>query len=205
MKKIYQYLLLIVLLILTGCSERELTFDRIYPNLAKIDEFKEKRQLEIEEEKKNAPNTIRETRPTPRSLLIYEPIDNVAKYANVSQYCWDYYLDCDERMKPQHPYDIITSKYSLPALTLSAKRTLEISVESGRGVVLPFPTRIEAYTYDYDKNLHLYQTVDDDTEGIKMFNLTLPSEPGLSMFLFKVFYKGEVQGISYHPFMIITK
>ena len=108
-------------------------------------------------------------------------------------------------MKPKHPYDIDSLKYSpFPYLTLATKGTIEISVEPGRGAVLPFPNRIEVYIYDSDKNLHLYQAV-GDTNEVKMFNLTTPSEPGFNMFLLKAIYKDEVQGISYHPFRIYTK
>ena len=66
MKKMNKYLLLFSLLILTGCNERALTFERTYPNQAIIDEMREKRQLEIEEEKKNAEKMIKETKPKPR-------------------------------------------------------------------------------------------------------------------------------------------
>ena len=199
MKQIYQYLLLIALplIILTGCSERELTFDRTYPNLAIVDEFREKRQLELQEEIKNAPNTILETRPKPRSLIIHD-----LAYAHPSQYCWDpSYLECDSRMTPLHPYN--NTQIDLSSLVLDSNKTIRITLDSFRGQILPYPTRIETYIYDYDKNLHLYQAV--DLTDIKGFNLTLPSESKANIFLFKVFYTDEIQGIAYHPFMIVTK
>lgn len=196
MKKISRYLLITILLILAGCSERELTFDRSYPNTAILDELRDKRQLEIEEEIKNAPNTIMETKPLPRSLLIFEPRTKSTAYAHPSQYCWDYnYLDCDARMHPKHPYD--SDEIVLSTLILNPNMRLEISVDIGRDVILPFPSQIEVYIYDQNRSLQLYHVVDNATD-IKTFTINLPSELGNYTFLFKAFYKGETQGISYH-------
>lgn len=200
MRKI-SYLLLAFFFILTGCSERELTFDRTFPNTAILDEFREIRQLEIEEEIKNAPNEIRETRPLPRSFLIYEPKTETSKYAHASQYCWDYnYLDCDERMKPKHPYD--SDEIELQTLAFNPNTILDIYSEQGRGALLPYPSQVEVYIYDQEKNLQLVHTVDDLTEH-NMFKYKLPSEQGVYFYQFKAYYKDEIQGISYHPFMFI--
>ena len=201
MKKISRYLLITILLILTACSERELSFNRTFPNTVLLDELREKRQLEIEEEIKNAPNDIRETRPLPRSFLIYEPRSDTSKYAHASQYCWEYnYLDCDERMKPKHPYD--SSEIKLDTLAFNPNTILEIYSEQGRGATLPYPSKVEVYIYDQEKNLQLVHTVDDLTEH-NMFKYKLPSELGVYFYQFKAYYKGEIQGISYHPFMFI--
>ena len=43
MKKISRYLLITILLILTACSERELSFNRTFPNTVLLDELREKR------------------------------------------------------------------------------------------------------------------------------------------------------------------
>lgn len=224
MKIINLTLFFIIIITLTGCNERELTFDRIYPDTAKLDEYREKRQLEIEEEIKNSPTLVLETRPKPRSLLINEPIVDIEPSEELdpseslepiepnkinvssSQFCWDYnYLDCDARVKPQHPYDIpLLALVDVKSVISSTNEVLQIFMELDRGSILPYPTRIEAYIYDLNKNLHLYQTVEDTTD-IMQFELTSPSEPGSYMFLIKVFYKGEVQGVSYHPFKNITK
>ena len=201
MRKISYYLLLVILIILTGCSERELTFDRAFPNTAILDEFREIRQLEIEEEIKNAPNEIRETRPLPRSFLIYEPRSDTSKYAHASQYCWEYnYLDCDGRMKPKHPYD--SNEIKLQTLAFNPNTILDIYSEQGRGATLPYPSQVEVYIYDQERNLQLVHTVDDLTEH-NMFKYKAPSEPGVYFYQFKAYYKGEIQGISYHPFMFI--
>lgn len=214
MKKIPQLLLLIVFIILTGCSQRELTFDRVYPDQAIVDEFREKRKLEMEEEIKNGPKTIMETRPKPRSLIIYDPRKKpkenqdfnwkeLPQVANASQYCWELnYLVCDERMKPVHPYD--SSEIELPTLLLDRKY-FEVSIDTSRGVIIPFPTLIEAYIYDQNKNLQLYQAFEPKTEGQSfIFPITLPSEHKSFILQFKSYYKGDIQGVSYHPIMIIT-
>ena len=196
MKKFSLFLLLTLVLVLTACSERELTFDRTYPNFAKVDEYREKRQLEIEEEIRNAAKTILETRPTPRSLII---TGTTSKYAHASQYCWDNYLECGSRMNPVHPYD--STEIRLSTLTTTNNK-LQISIETAREATLPYPTRIEAYIYDRSKNLNLYQSYDlKNNEDI--FNVTLPEEPSVYMFHFKTFYTGEVQGLSFHPIMIV--
>lgn len=216
LKKINQLLLLFAFIILTGCSQRELTFDRVYPNLAIVEDFREKRQLEIEEEIKNGPQTILETRPQPRSLIIYDPRkkNNTEKrqlgqkelpqVAQASQYCWELnYLECDERMKPVHPYD--SSEIDLPIIVLDRKY-FEVSIDTYRGVIIPFPTRIEAYIYDQNKNLQLYQAFEPKAENQPfIFPLTLPSESKSFIFQFKVYYTGDIQGVTYHPIMIFTK
>ena len=209
------YLFLTVLLIITGCSQRELTFDRVYPDLTKVDEFREKRQLEIEEEIKSGPNTIMETRPQPRSLIIYDPRKKksneeqqfdkkeLPQGAHASQFCWEFnYLHCDERMKPVHPYD--STEIELASIVLD-REYFEVSIDTSRGVIIPFPTRIEAYIYDRNKNIQLYQAFEPKTEGQSfIFPVTLPSEPKSFMFQFKVIYKGDIEGVSYHPIMIYT-
>ena len=202
MKKISLYLFVTILFILTGCSERELLFDRTFPNTVILDDFREKRQLEIEEEIKNAPKTIKETRPLPRSFVISDPEAKKGAYADASQYCWeDNYLDCDERMKPQHPYE--NASIVLKNLSLYSNTILEISSEQGRDVILPYPSQVEVYIYDQERNLQLVHTVDNLTEH-NMFKYQLPSEPGAYFYQFKAYYKGEVQGISYHPFLFIV-
>lgn len=205
MRKIVLFLILVVLIILTGCSERELTFDREYPNLAIVDEFREKRKLEIEEEIKNAPYRILETRPKPRRLLIYDATTDSYEYAHPSQYCWELnYLECDERMKPVHPYD--SSEINLSSMVIG-RNSFEVTIENGRGAVIPYPDRIEAYIYDQNKNLQLHQAFDSKSEGQPIeFILTLPSDTGKKTYMlqFKVIYKGDIEGVSYHPFMIFT-
>ena len=50
MKWINRFIVLVCFLLLTGCSERELTFDRVYPDTSHLDELRENIQLEIKEE-----------------------------------------------------------------------------------------------------------------------------------------------------------
>ena len=158
---------------------------------------------------------ILETRPQPRTLIIYNPRKKnnngdqqfgkkeLPQSAQASQYCWELnYLDCDERMKPVHPYD--SSEIELPSLVLDRK-DFEVTIDTSRGVILPFPSLIEAYIYDQNKNLQLYQTYDPKAGGQNfIFPITLPAESKTFMLQFKAYYKGDIQGVSYHPIMIFT-
>lgn len=203
---INRYLLLVVLLILTGCSVRELTFDRTYPDTSKLDEFRKERQLEIEEEIRNLPNTIMKTKPKPRSITVSKPVDYSTRttisemaISNVTQYCWDYnYLDC-ERIIPIHPYDF--PHYILDSLHVKANTLVEIYADRDR-INLPFPFRIEVYVYDQNRNLNLYQTIESDSNT---FELTTPSEQGIYMMLIKAYYDWEIDGISYHPVQMYVR
>lgn len=194
MKIVRFYLLLIVFLILAGCSQRELTFDRKYPDTTKIDEFREKRQFEIEEEMRNLPKKILETSARPRSLEIMTKKMLIPLDAN--QYCWDLnYLDC-ERMTPVHPSDI--RNFNIHILNARTNELIEVSVAEDP-INFPTPVRIEVYLFDENRSLDLFQTLESTSNN---FDFRVPTEPGMYTFLFKVIYQSEIDGIAYHSLKV---
>ena len=182
------YLLLIVLLIITGCSQRELSFNRKYPDTTRIDEFREKRQFEIEEEIRNLPKMIMENYSAPRNIEIVFRKTELLLSAN--QYCWELnYLDC-ERMTPVHPSDI--RNFHIQSLNARKNELINVSVAQDP-INFPTPARIEVYIFDENRNLNLFQSLDSTP-----IDFRAPTEPGIYMFLFKVIYQWEIDGIAYH-------
>ena len=179
--KIFRYcLLLTVLLIITGCSQRELTFDRTFPDTTRIDEFREKRQFEMEEEIRNLPKMIMENYAAPRNIEIVFRKNLLPLSAN--QYCWDLNnLDC-ERMTPVHPSDI--RNFHIESLNARKNELINVSVAQ-EPINFPTPTRIEVFIFDENRNLNLFQALDSTSNK---FDFRAPTEPGIYMFLFKVIY-----------------
>ena len=204
MTKVKCFIIFVILIVLTGCSERELTFDRIYPNTANLDEMREKRKQEIKEEQKDVAAYIIERNLAPRELYLTLPDDEDkgAYLAKAMQYCWAITEEECVRIQPMHPYDDQVNQKYMPVIRIAANQKLYI--RNNLDLIsnpIPFPARIEAYIYDDNKNLQLHETVYGTTPG-EPFVYTAPSTSGLYMFQFKAYYEGEVEGISYHPYPI---
>ena len=200
MKKVKYLILFVVLLVLTGCSERVLTFDRTYPDTSRLEEARAKKQLElkleIEIEEDNLASTLKKQNKRPRSLHFYSETDTNAYSVDVTQYCWANKLEECGNIQPIHPNDNTTPYYILYYLRVAPNEEISIGVDSSNSAIVPNPARIEAYIYDENKNLHLYETI--DKPGI-ISEITAPSNPGLYIFQFIAYYEGDVEGVSYYP------
>lgn len=200
MKKFKYLILFVSLLVLTGCSERELTFDRLYPDTSSLDEARAKKLLELELEIKkegvDLASTLKKENKRPRTLHLSSINDLMGYSADVTQYCWANKRDECERIQPIHPNDISGPFYNLNYLRVAAKEKLSLGVDISGSVLVPFPARVEAYVYDENKNLHLYEAIDNPG---KNFYITAPLKLGSYIFQFKLYYEGDVEGISYHP------
>lgn len=198
MKKVKYFIIFVGLLILTGCSERELTFDRVYPDTSRLEEARAKNKLEVE----NLVVTLNEQNTPPRDLFLFRPNSSRAYIVIGTQFCWAIKSEECENMQPIHPNDKEAPNYTLEFLHIAANEEFHIEVDTlnGPGVV-PYPTRIEAYIYDKNNNLHLHEAIDNS--GMH-FVFTAPSKPDSYTFLFKAYYEGNVKGISYHPHGILV-
>ena len=195
MKKLKYFIIFVGLLVLSGCSERALTFDRVYPDTSILDEVREKRQLEIEEELKNLAVYMMKQSVPPRELQFTSYLDDMGYQGEATQFCWAVKLEECQTIQPIHPYDIKSPFYALNFVRVAANQNFDIGINLADGPT-PFPVRVEAYIYDENKNLQLYETIDKPGE---IFGLTVPATPGFYTFMFKLYYEGIVEGISYHP------
>ena len=199
MKKIKHFILFVSLLLLTGCSERVLSIDRVYPDTARLEEAREKKQLELEakEQEKSLSVILKERKVVPRSLELSSEYDSTGYTANVTQFCWALIPGECERIQPIHPNDNTTPFYSLQYLKVTTGGKIHIETGISIGTIpAPKPDRVEAYIYDENKALHLHEAIDNPK---KNYEFTVPSKPDSYIFLFKAYYKGEAEGISYHP------
>ena len=198
MRWIYRFIIFLLFLLLTGCSERELTFDRVYPDTSHLDELREKRQVEIKEEMKNLHVYMTDNNVTPR--VLYVSIPNRGGYDIKSfQFCWaKTHQEC-EKLQPKHPYEYKND--ILLAVNLNPNEVLRLTPDLAPGIV-PFPVRMEGYYYDENNNLQFYEELVNFDDS---FLLTAPAESKSYIFQFKAYYEGEVEGISYYPYRIAVK
>ena len=192
MKKVKYFIIFVGLLVLTGCSVRELTFDRAYPDTSSLEEARAKNKLEGE----NLVVTLNEQNTPPRSLYLFRPNGSTEYTVVGTQFCWAIKSEECESMQPIYP------NYTLEFLRIAANKEFYLGVDTLNGSeAVPYPTRIEAYIYDKSNNLHLHEA--KDITG-RHFVFTAPSIPDSYTFLFKVYYEGDVEGISYHPHGILV-
>ena len=198
MKKGKYLILFVVLLVLTGCSERVLTFDRIYPDTSSLEEARAKRQLElgIEKEVENLVSTLKKENKRPRSLNISSLNDTTGYSADVTQYCWADKREKCENIQPLYPDHNLVPYFTLYYLRVASNEKFSVGVDINGSAEVPFPARVEAYIYDENKNLHLHEAIDNPG---KFFKFTVPSNIGSYIFLFKAYYEGDVEGVSFHP------
>jgi len=198
MKWVSHFLILVGFLMLTGCSERELTFDRAYPDTSHLDELRKSIQLKLEEEIKNLPANMTENKVSPRELHVSIP-NGKFSILRAFQFCWAVTIEECESMQPKHPYE--NKNNDLFAENSNPNEVIRLTPDLAPGTV-PFPVRIEGYYYDENNNLQFHE------ELIKVgdsFLLTAPAESKSFIFQIKAYYEGDVEGISYHPFRIAVK
>lgn len=198
MKWINHFIIVVCFLLLSGCSERELTFDREYPDTSDLDELREKKQLQIKEEMKNLPVYMRENNVPPRNLLVSTP-NSGGHDIRAFQFCWAVTIEECESSQPKHPFEYKNNV--LLAVNLNPNEILRLTPNMAPGIV-PFPVRIEGYFYDENNNLQFHEELINTGDS---FLFTAPSESKSFIFQFKAYYEDNVKGISYHPYRIAVK
>lgn len=189
--------ILFMILFLVSCSERELSFDREYPDTSKLDEVREKRRLEIEEERKNLATYMMQKAIRPRSLRLYAD-DEAKAEANAEEYCWNNEMSICEKLKPSHPYDYFSDMQSV-RIRKNTKVTIHIDPWDGPQ---PYPTKIELYTYNDEKELVFVNQLDQITDT-GQYEFMLPNDEISYIYMFKTYVDTDIKGIGWHPVRII--
>lgn len=192
--------LLLAMLIITGCSARELEFERTYPDMTKLNEYR----MQIEKIYALSSNDITtkviDEWIEPRDLLFTgETIEDSANVV-VSQYCWGKtFRDC-EKMKAVHPdEDSLLSILNISVKPNGRVKVTPDPIDSG----LPYPQVLEVYVYDSNRKIKMYEKVLND--GTSIFEFTAPTEAQSYLFMIKAIYAGKLYGISYYPIRINVK
>lgn len=197
MKKYLGVVLILCLFSLVGCSARELEFDRHYPDTSKLEAMKQ-----AQENTKGSDEQIArflQLKPKPRDFSMLDSNKRgIMLYP--TKYCWSTTITDCENYEPKHPYEDQNNR--LLGLTLKANSETIVTINSEESDV-PFPNVIEIYTYDIDKNLVLYDSVEMGTYD---FKFTLPKESGTHLFIFKALFTEEkIQGVAFYAAEIVVE
>ena len=200
MKTTWKCALLLAMLFLTGCSARELEFDRTYPDTTRLDEYR----AQIEKIYALSSNDIAtkaiEQWIQPRDFLFTgQTIDDSAN-VGASQYCWGKsFRDCEE-MKAVHPSEDPVG--AILNISVKANDRVKITPDPVDSE-LPYPEVLEVYVYDLNRNIKMYEKVGNN--GSSIFEFKAPAEAGTYVFMIKAIYAGVLHGISYYPIIIDVK
>ena len=193
-------LILIMLIILTGCSARELEFERTYPDTTRLDEYRAQIEKIYAISETDITRKVIEQWIQPRDILFTgQTVDNSAN-VGASQYCWgESFRDC-EKMKAVHPdEDPLVSILNIPVKANGRVTVTPEPIDSG----LPYPQVLEVYVYDLNRNIKMYEKVLNN--GTSIFEFTAPAEAQSHIFMIKAIYAGKLYGISYYPIRIDVK
>ena len=202
MKKIAFFLILLLLLV--GCSERELVFDRKYPNTSKIDSIRAQNTSNQALNDSEFSKLIN-SRKLPEQIDIgVESVDE-GYGAWPLDYCWGATYEECAHIKPRDIFNTEQLGIQLPYVTFKAnsKVTLTYFNLATYNKELPIPDDIEVYIFNKDLTLtpYPYRKENDYT-----YEFQTPSETiGSNMFMFKAIYKTNIGGVTYYPIHITNK
>jgi len=197
MKTKWKFALLLGMLILTGCSERELEFERTYPDTTRLDEYRSQIEKIYALSTNDITTKVIEQWIQPRNLLFTgQTIDDLANVA-ASQFCWGKsFRDC-EKMRAVHPSeDPLVSVLNISVKANGQVKVTPDSIDSG----LPYPQVLEVYVYETNRSIKMYEKILN--EGTSIFEFTAPAEAQSYLFMIKAIYDGKLHGISYYPIRI---
>ena len=198
-----KYYLLLLLVILVGCSERELKFERTYPDTSRLDTIraanKDVQQTTVDSEFAFLINS--NTKPEQIDITV-EGVD--AGYASwPTNLCWSAnYEECEDLK----PIDVFSNtNFDVPYKSFKTKSKIMLTYYNMATVYnqLPTPDEIEVYTIDRDLTLtpYPYRKINEYT-----YEFTTPSDTTTThMFMFKAIYKTKVGGVTYYPIAITGK
>ena len=200
---IKKLLVLSLLFLLVGCSERELEFDRAYPDSSKYNMLKTKkeaRQAAQAEEiaRENSGFTfLADSSFKPVVILI-----NQGHVIKPSNYCWKAtYEECANLKYVEVFNDRILRIYNLNYFTFKANSKLTLSYNNISSIIknMPIPDNLEIYTFNEDSTLTPYPSKKINEN---QYEITLPSEITTYNFVFKTIYKTNIGGVSYYSLQI---
>ena len=200
MKTTWKMAILLAMLILTGCSARELEFERTYPDTTRLDEYRAQIEKIYALSSNDITTKVIEQWIQPRDLLFTGQTLEDSANVGTSHYCWGKsFRDC-EKIKAVHPSE--DPLMSILNISVKANGRVKITpdpIDSG----LPYPQVLEVYVYDSNRKIKMYEKVLND--GTSIFEFTAPAEAQSHIFMIKAIYAGKLYGISYYPIRINVK
>ncbi len=188
--------LFLAMLILTGCSARELEFERTYPDTTRLDEYRAQIEKIYAISSIDITTKVIEEWIQPRDFIFTGQTIEESVYVGASQYCWGKsFRDC-EKMKAIHPSK--NSDSTILNITVKPNGFIKIAPDSNNSV-LPYPQVLEVYVYE-DHKIKMYQKLLN--KGTSLFEFTAPAETKNHLFMIKAYYAGKLHGISYYPINI---
>ena len=199
MKTTWKITLLLVMLILTGCSARELEFERTYPDTTRLDEYRAQIEKIYALSSNDITTKVIEEWIQPRDFLFSGQTIEDSAYVVASKYCWGTsFRDCED-MKAVHPSEDTQEILNISVKANELVKITPDSVDSG----LPYPQVLEVYVYNINRNIKMYEKLVND--GTSTFEFTAPAEAQNYIFMIKAIYAGKLHGISYYPISINVK
>ena len=209
MEKYYLLILISLCVILSGCNERTLTFDRKYPDTTEIDELRSKKAEEIIKGKTGkvfshlpgsnvAPDDIKLTYyitvgdkaeiKAPRSLLT-SPL----------QYCWRKTVEECNHLRPTNLHiniaPIEVSSYILTKVTLKPGERVSLNMFNINDTT-PLADYLELYILEKDGSLTPYPLSPLDKYN---YAFDVPKEEYSYIFIIKAIFETQIGGIAYYP------
>ena len=209
MKKFYSFILISLCVIIAGCSERTLEFDRKYPNTSKIDELRIKKTEELLKGKVGtefshllgsnvAPDSIKAT------YLITMGENAEIKVpdgfnTNPLQYCWKKTVEECNHLTP------INIHINTSPLESSGYRMSKAVLKPGERVSLnmfniidktPLADNIELYILERDGSLTPHPISKLDKYN---YAFDLPEDEKSYIFMIKAIFETHIGGIAYYP------
>lgn len=198
MKTKWKLVLLFAMFILTGCSARELEFERTYPDTTRLDEYRSQIEKIYALSSNDITTKVIEQSIQPRNLLFTGgTIDDSANVAT-SHYCWGKsFRDC-EKMRAIYPSEdpLMSTILNISVKANGQVKVTPDSIDSG----LPHPQELEVYFYDSNRTIKMYEKVLND--GSSIFKFTAPNAANSYVFMIKAIYDGKLHGISYYTIRI---
>ena len=192
--------LFLAMLFLTGCNARELEFERTYPDMTRLDEYRVQIEKIYALSSNDITTKVIDEWIAPRDLLFTGGTVEDSKNVGVSQYCWGKsFRDC-EKIKAVYPDE--DSLVSLSNISAKANERIKVTPDSIDSR-LPYPQVLEVYVYDSNSNIKMYEKILND--GTSVFEFTAPAKAQSHVFIIKAIYAGKLYGISYYPIQINVK
>ena len=206
MKKFYLLMLISLSVILSGCSERSLTFDRKYPDTSKIEELRIKKSEELIKGKVGtefshllgsnvAPDTIKTT----YKITLNEEQVTYQYYTNPLQYCWRKTVEECNHLTPFNinidTRPLESTMFVMTKVVLNGGHRISLNMFNIEDKT-PLADEIELYILERDGSLTPHNITKLDKYN---YSFDLPHETNNYIFMVKAIFKSNIGGIAYYP------
>ena len=216
MKKFVLFVIVIISL-LTGCSEREIVYKRIYPDTSSLEKAREQRAAEIKAAEDNTEfGHLLNSRTDPRQIQLTvkelapeseAELFTISEYRTFAlQYCWrETFEECGHG-KPINLHTntgdlAVRDEFIMTPFTAIKESKVEMIIVSDEGMT-PSPDRLEVYILEKSGDLTPYPH-ENITENYYRF--TLPKDPNTYFFVLKGIYEEYIGGVAYYNLRITVK